>query len=83
MPTYEYACTDCGERIEVSQRIADPPLKVCEVCGGPLRKLFHPVGIAFRGSGFYVTDNPGKRPAPEPSEKKKEKKPEPPKEKSA
>jgi putative FmdB family regulatory protein len=61
MPTYEYACTDCGERIEVFQRISDAPLEVCEVCGGPLRKVFHPVGIAFKGSGFYTTDSRPKR----------------------
>jgi putative FmdB family regulatory protein len=75
MPTYEYACTDCGERIEVSQRITDPPLEVCEVCGGPLRKLFHPVGISFRGSGFYTTDSRPKRDGEgKPAEKKPEKK---------
>lgn len=61
MPTYEYACTDCGERIEVFQRISDRPLEVCEACGGALRKLFHPVGIAFKGSGFYTTDSRPKR----------------------
>ena len=57
MPTYEYACTECGERVEVVQRITDAPLEVCGVCGGKLRKLFHPVGIAFKGSGFYTTDS--------------------------
>lgn len=61
MPTYEYVCTDCGERIEVFQRISDPRLEVCGVCGGALRKVFHPVGIAFKGSGFYTTDNRPKR----------------------
>lgn len=61
MPTYEYACTECGERIEVSQRITDEPLRVCEVCGGALRKLFHPAGIVFKGSGFYKTDYPSKK----------------------
>lgn len=59
MPTYEYECRECGHRFEVHQRIADDPLTECEVCGGPLRKLFHPVGIAFKGSGFYVTDSRG------------------------
>lgn len=77
MPTYEYACTDCGERVEVSQRISDPPLAVCEVCGGPLRKLFHPVGISFKGSGFYTTDSRAKPDrAGKPAEKTPEKKPE-------
>lgn len=57
MPTYEYACTECGRRIETFQRISDPPLEMCDVCGGKLRKLFHPAGIVFKGSGFYSTDN--------------------------
>lgn len=57
MPTYEYACTDCGTRIEVVQRIDDEPLRVCDVCGGALRKVFFPAGIVFKGSGFYATDS--------------------------
>jgi putative FmdB family regulatory protein len=57
MPTYEYRCTDCGNRIEAFQRIGDDPLTVCEVCGGTLRKVFHPAGIVFKGSGFYATDS--------------------------
>ncbi|MEA2498134.1 MAG: hypothetical protein QOH26_539 [Actinomycetota bacterium] len=56
MPTYEYACTSCGERFEVKQSFSDPPLETCEICGGKLRKLFSPVGIVFKGSGFYATD---------------------------
>ena len=60
MPTYEYACTECGNRIEVVQSISDPPLTTCTVCGGPLRKVFSPVGIVFKGSGFYRTDSRGK-----------------------
>ena len=60
MPTYEYACTECGARTEVVQSIADPPLTTCTVCGGPLRKVFSPVGIVFKGSGFYRTDSRGK-----------------------
>ncbi len=57
MPTYEYACTQCGQHIEVYQRIADDPLDTCGACGAPLRKVFHPAGILFKGSGFYSTDN--------------------------
>lgn len=57
MPTYEYACTECGERQEAVQKISDDPLTVCTVCGGRLRKLFSPVGIVFKGSGFYRTDS--------------------------
>jgi putative FmdB family regulatory protein len=60
MPTYEYACTECGARTEVVQSISDPPLTTCTVCGGPLRKVFSPVGIVFKGSGFYRTDSRGK-----------------------
>jgi putative FmdB family regulatory protein len=57
MPTYEYACTDCGTHIEVFQRMAADPLTTCGVCGGRLRKVFHPAGVLLKGSGFYKTDN--------------------------
>jgi putative FmdB family regulatory protein len=56
MPVYEYACTSCGERTEAKQGFDDPPLEECPVCGGRLRKLYSPVGIVFKGSGFYATD---------------------------
>jgi putative FmdB family regulatory protein len=57
MPIYEYACTACGERTEAKQGFDDPPLEECPVCGGKLRKLYSPVGIVFKGSGFYATDS--------------------------
>ena len=57
MPTYQYACTECGDRLEVVQRFSDDPLSVCAACGGRLRKVFSPVGIVFKGSGFYRTDS--------------------------
>jgi putative FmdB family regulatory protein len=57
VPTYEYACTECGDRLEVVQRFSDDPLSVCAACGGRLRKVFSPVGIVFKGSGFYRTDS--------------------------
>ncbi len=57
MPTYQYACTECGDRLEVVQRFSDDPLTVCTDCGGRLRKVFSPVGIVFKGSGFYRTDS--------------------------
>jgi putative FmdB family regulatory protein len=60
MPTYEYACTECGDRTEVVQSFADAPPTTCTVCGGTLRKVFSPVGIVFKGSGFYRTDSRGK-----------------------
>ena len=56
MPIYEYACTACGERTEAKQSFSDPPLEECPHCGGKLRKLYSPVGIVFKGSGFYSTD---------------------------
>jgi putative FmdB family regulatory protein len=61
MPKYEYACKSCAERIEVTQKFADPPLTECPSCGGPLRKVFSPPGITFNGSGFYRTDNRKRR----------------------
>jgi putative FmdB family regulatory protein len=62
MPTYEYACVECGNHIEVVQSMSDPPLAVCAACGGRLRKVFSPIGIVFKGSGFYRTDSRGKSP---------------------
>src|SRR5436190_3732910 len=60
MPTYEYACRQCAHRVEVVQSLSDEPLKTCGVCGGELRKVFHPAGVLFKGSGFYSTDNRAK-----------------------
>jgi putative FmdB family regulatory protein len=57
VPTYQYACTECADRTEVVQRFSDDALTVCTVCGGRLRKVFSPVGIVFKGSGFYRTDS--------------------------
>ena len=57
MPTYQYTCTECGEPVEAVQKFTDEPLTVCAVCGGKLRKVFSPVGIVFKGSGFYRTDS--------------------------
>ena len=57
MPTYEYACTACGERLEAVQSFTDAALTECPACGGALRKVFSPVGVVFKGSGFYKTDS--------------------------
>jgi putative FmdB family regulatory protein len=57
MPTYEYACKSCGQHLEVVQSFKDDPLKTCAACGGPLRKVFGSIGIAFKGSGFYRNDS--------------------------
>jgi putative FmdB family regulatory protein len=62
MPTYEYGCTACGQHIEVFQRFSEDALTTCGVCGGSLRKVFHPAGIVFKGSGFYATDSRSKKP---------------------
>lgn len=59
MPTYEYKCRDCGHQLDVVQAFSDDPLTECPSCAGNLRKVFSPVGIAFKGSGFYKTDNRG------------------------
>ena len=59
MPTYEYRCKKCGEHLEAVQSFSDAPLKVCPNCKGQLQKVFSPVGIVFKGSGFYKTDNRG------------------------
>ena len=57
MPTYQYACTECGEQLEKVQKVSDDPLTVCPNCSGRLRKVFSPVGIVLKGSGFYRTDS--------------------------
>ena len=57
MPTYTYTCTSCNNHVEKRQSFTDPPLTTCEECGGTLRKIIHPVGIVFKGSGWYVTDS--------------------------
>jgi putative FmdB family regulatory protein len=57
VPTYQYRCTGCGEELEVVQKFSDQPLTVCPACQGSLRKVFAPVGIVFKGSGFYRTDS--------------------------
>jgi putative FmdB family regulatory protein len=59
MPTYEYECQSCHQRVEAVQKFSDAPLSVCEHCGGELRKVFSGVGIVFKGSGFYKTDSRG------------------------
>ncbi|MCU1586835.1 MAG: regulatory protein FmdB family [Frankiales bacterium] len=74
MPTYQYACTACGESLEAVQSFSDAALTECPACGGALRKVFSAVGVVFKGSGFYKTDSrsPGKKDAPVSSETKSE-----------
>jgi putative FmdB family regulatory protein len=57
VPTYQYLCTECGDQVEAVQKFTDDPLTVHDTCGGRLRKVFSPVGIVFKGSGFYRTDS--------------------------
>ena len=59
MPTYEYQCQSCQQRVEAVQKFSDPALTKCELCGGELRKVFSAVGIVFKGSGFYKNDSRG------------------------
>lgn len=65
MPTYEYACTACSHRFETRQRMTDDPITTCPECNGSTYRVLFPVGIVFKGSGFYKTDN-------SPSEEKSE-----------
>ena len=55
MPTYEYRCTN-GHTFEVIQSMSDDPVETCEVCGAPVERVFHPIAVHFKGSGFYTTD---------------------------
>ena len=65
MPTYQYACTECGHAFEQVQSFSDDTLTVCPECQGKLRKIFNAVGVVFKGSGFYRTDSRGKNSAAE------------------
>jgi len=55
LPTYEYRCQN-GHVFEVMQSMSDPPVTECQVCGAPVERVFHPIAIHFKGSGFYTTD---------------------------
>jgi len=57
MPIYQYECNKCGIRFERMQRMSDEPLTECPECDGQVHRVIQPVGIIFRGSGFYITDN--------------------------
>jgi putative FmdB family regulatory protein len=60
MPTYQYRCTSCDRELEVVQKFTDDALTDCPECDGTLRKVFNAVGVVFKGSGFYATDNRSK-----------------------
>ena len=55
MPIYEYRCEN-GHLLEVMQKITDDPVTTCETCSAPVQRVFHPIAVHFKGSGFYNTD---------------------------
>lgn len=75
MPIYEYECEQCGVRFEKTQRFTDPILTDCPECNGHIHRVMQPVGIIFKGSGFYVTDNKGRSSTGIPKKKEEEAKP--------
>jgi putative FmdB family regulatory protein len=56
MPTYEYLCQSCGARFEAWQKMSDDPIDTCPTCGNHVRRIIFPVGLVFKGSGFYIND---------------------------
>ena len=65
MPLYEYQCAQCGERVEIIQKMSDPPHAHCAKCGGEMKKLMSAPAIQFKGSGWYKTDYAAKSSKPE------------------
>jgi putative FmdB family regulatory protein len=61
MPVYTYECEECGVRFNMKQRFSDDAIEVCPECGGHTHKVIGPVGVVFKGSGFYITDSRSKR----------------------
>ncbi len=57
MPTYVYRCDSCGHQFEIFQKISDDPLDTCPQCAAKVRRVIHPVGIVFKGSGWYIKDS--------------------------
>jgi putative FmdB family regulatory protein len=66
VPIYEYQCDTCGLRFERRQRMSDEPLKDCPECDGHVHRVIQPVGVIFKGSGFYITDSRHKSTLPSP-----------------
>ena len=60
MPTYAYRCTTCGHEFDRVQKFADAPISICPECGNGVRRVFQPVGVVFKGSGWYINDSRGK-----------------------
>lgn len=63
MPIYEYICSRCGSHLEAVQKVNDPPLQKCQVCGGILKKIISAPAIQFKGNGWYITDYARKAPS--------------------
>jgi putative FmdB family regulatory protein len=61
MPTYTYRCDTCNHQFEIVQRFSDDPLRECPECGAPVRRVIQPVGVVFKGSGWYITDSRSKQ----------------------
>lgn len=57
MPTYTYQCSDCGVSFDQFQKFSDEPLTTCPSCSGSVRRVLHPVGVVFKGSGWYINDS--------------------------
>ncbi len=57
MPTYVYKCNECGFHFEQIQKFSDKPVKTCPRCQGKVKRLIHPTGVVFKGSGWYITDS--------------------------
>ena len=72
MPVYEYECEQCGVRFERLQRMIDAALTECPECAGHVHRVMQPVGVIFKGSGFYVTDHKGRSSTGVPTPKKKD-----------
>src|SRR5579862_7873432 len=69
LPTYGYQCTQCSHEFSVFQNMKDDPVRVCPECAGSVKRLLYPVGVVFKGSGWYVNDSR----KPDPAESKAEK----------
>jgi len=74
MPLYEYECINCKERVEIIQRVSDPPQPHCAKCGSEMKKLISSPAIQFKGSGFYKTDYASSKPSESKGESKSESK---------
>jgi len=71
VPTYQYACTECGHAFDQFQSFSDDALTECPECQGRLRKVFNAVGVVFKGSGFYRNDSRDKKPSTTPASESK------------